>query len=160
MTEAGSGPASPRGRRTGAAAGPGRKMRIHWSRTTRLPRFPLWATAIVVGWAAVIAAVQFLPFFRRHDLNACMFLRLTGLPCPSCGSTRAVLALTRGEILRAFAWNPLITAFLATLVLYLGTRILTGWAPRVRLTRTERILALTLLVALVLGNWAWVITHL
>ena len=135
-------------------------MRIHLNRTTRLPGCPLWVMPIVLGWAALMAAVQFLPFFRRRHLNACVFLDLTGLPCPSCGSTRAMSALAHGEIVRAFALNPLLTAFLTALLLYLGTRLLTGWTPVAHLSRRERILAFGLLVTLVLGNWVWVITHL
>ena len=42
---------------------------------------------------------------------------MTGLPCPTCGATRALLALARLDPVAALAWNPLVTlavlAFLA-----------------------------------------------
>lgn len=47
---------------------------------------------------------------------ACPFHVLTGYPCLTCGSTRAVLALLRGEIGTALAWNPLVTLGLLGLV--------------------------------------------
>lgn len=37
----------------------------------------------------------------------CPFKRLTGLPCPGCGMTRAYLALLRGDISGAFQLHPL-----------------------------------------------------
>ena len=40
--------------------------------------------------------------------SVCLLQSVTGLPCPSCGSTRAVSALFQGDINRAFFWHPLI----------------------------------------------------
>ena len=37
----------------------------------------------------------------------CVFLSITGLPCPFCGMTRATLALGAGDVARAFALHPL-----------------------------------------------------
>ena len=48
----------------------------------------------------------------------CPFKLLTGHPCPTCGSTRAVLRLLHFDLLGALALNPLVTlVFLATPVL-------------------------------------------
>jgi hypothetical protein len=40
------------------------------------------------------------------DLSFCPVKELTGYPCPACGSTRSVTALIRGDIARAWYWNP------------------------------------------------------
>jgi len=40
-------------------------------------------------------------------LGSCTFRNLTGIPCPSCGITRAALALLDFDIGSAFAVNPL-----------------------------------------------------
>lgn len=37
----------------------------------------------------------------------CMLKHTTGIPCPSCGSTRAVLSILNGDLLQALYWNPL-----------------------------------------------------
>lgn len=40
--------------------------------------------------------------------TACWFQSVVGLPCPGCGTTRAVLALLEGRVGEALRWHPLI----------------------------------------------------
>lgn len=40
------------------------------------------------------------------DLTVCVFKRVTSLPCPSCGTTRAVSFLFNGEIMKSLYLNP------------------------------------------------------
>jgi hypothetical protein len=40
-----------------------------------------------------------IPFF-------CPFKALTGIPCPGCGMTRAMLSITKGDFHGAFGYNP------------------------------------------------------
>jgi hypothetical protein len=48
-------------------------------------------------------------------LPPCNFLRLTHLPCPSCGMTTCFTWMVRGQIAKAFLANPFgILAFLGT----------------------------------------------
>ncbi|MCL2577884.1 MAG: DUF2752 domain-containing protein [Defluviitaleaceae bacterium] len=44
-----------------------------------------------------------------------------GVPCPGCGSTRAVFALLRGDFHEAIVWHPLILLSLAS-ILYIAVR--------------------------------------
>lgn len=57
------------------------------------------------------------PLFKL--LPACTFRQVTGVPCPSCGATRAGLALAQGDLMLALSYNPLV-------VISLG--ILFGWS--------------------------------
>jgi Protein of unknown function (DUF2752) len=57
------------------------------------------------------------PLFKL--LPACTFREVTGVPCPSCGATRAGLALAQGDFVAAFSYNPLFV---------LGLGILFGWS--------------------------------
>ncbi|WP_294617109.1 DUF2752 domain-containing protein [uncultured Bacteroides sp.] len=39
--------------------------------------------------------------------TACLFKRLFHIPCPSCGATRAIMALMRGEVGESLMLNPI-----------------------------------------------------
>lgn len=46
--------------------------------------------------------------YRHSDGDSlCLFCQFTGLPCPACGSTRALLALWQGNVGQALTLNPL-----------------------------------------------------
>src|SRR5262249_28110375 len=51
-------------------------------------------------------AVILLPPEKGLGINLCMMQRLTGAPCPGCGVTRSGSNLVRGNIRRAFDYNP------------------------------------------------------
>lgn len=55
------------------------------------------------GWLAARVAAPL-----AAALPPCLLHRLTHIPCPTCGSTRALIALGRGEIATALALNPLL----------------------------------------------------
>jgi hypothetical protein len=50
----------------------------------------------------------------------CPLKTATGLPCPTCGSTRALWALLAGDIPGAFRWNPAVAAGSALAAGYLA----------------------------------------
>lgn len=52
-----------------------------------------------------LAVARFVPFERLP--SPCVFFHLTGLPCPTCGMTRSVIALTHLNLSRAVQMNPL-----------------------------------------------------
>jgi hypothetical protein len=54
-------------------------------------------------------------------LPVCGFRQWTDLPCAGCGSTRAVLALSGGDIAGAWRWNPLATVAVCGAILGLAT---------------------------------------
>ena len=64
-------------------------------------------------WGAAAAGALLLwPSLPRLAglLPGCPFRRLTGLPCLSCGTTRAALALLGGDLTAAFHFNPISAA--------------------------------------------------
>jgi len=59
--------------------------------------------------AAAVSAVVLRPLWIAVApfLGSCTFRRLTGIPCPSCGTTRTALALLDLDLGTAFLTNPL-----------------------------------------------------
>jgi hypothetical protein len=53
---------------------------------------------------------------NNSELGVCLFKRLTTIPCPSCGSTRSVLSLLKGDIPASLHWNPFGMLIMAVLV--------------------------------------------
>jgi hypothetical protein len=43
----------------------------------------------------------------KPTLNVCLFRQVTGIPCPSCGTTHAVLSITQGNFRKALYENIL-----------------------------------------------------
>ena len=117
--------------------------------------------ALVLALAAASGAAL-VPFVARFAPLApgCVFHALTGVPCPGCGTTRAVLALAHGDVLAALGWNPLAAATLlaggaacALAPLWLALR-----GPVPVLPRQLPVAARVALVLAVAANWAWLIT--
>lgn len=70
-------------------------------------------------WGGVALALLALgPFGGRlvADLPGCFFRSVTGFPCPTCGGTRAALALAGFDLPAAIHANPLVTLALLCLV--------------------------------------------
>jgi len=64
----------------------------------------LWLVA-----AASAVALRPLWLALAPHLRPCIFRTLTGLPCPTCGTTRAAVAFLHGDLVSAFVSNPLAT---------------------------------------------------
>ena len=61
-------------------------------------------TLIFAGLAAVLVAAAVMPV-PEHGPVLCAFRAVTSLPCPSCGMTRAFVALSHGDLRAATAFN-------------------------------------------------------
>lgn len=54
----------------------------------------------------------------HKGFTTCIIKNLTGYPCPSCGSTRSLLVLLKGDLLGSLYWNPFgIIIFLILIIL-------------------------------------------
>ena len=72
-----------------------------------LPAGTLFGAALL---AAIIAGL-IARFLLESGLSwRCPSIVLFGVPCPSCGTTRALAALAQFDLLAAFRLNPLIVA--------------------------------------------------
>ncbi len=107
-----------------------------------------------------MVAVCFLAPFAPQIatvLPECLFREVTGFPCPTCGATRAVLALSRLDLAGALAFNPLAAA--GELLFVVGGLVAGGaalWGHPLRLQASGAVLRLIALLA-VTANWAWLL---
>jgi hypothetical protein len=88
----------------------------------------------------------------------CLFHHWTGLPCPSCGTTRCLQLLLSGQLADAWHMQPLTCCaalVLGTLCIYSVLGSVFKWpALRVVLThRRERWVLALFSIAVVFGNW-------
>lgn len=129
-------------------------------RFRRAVRADLW---IAGGWAASAFAAATVLWLSAGFTSApipslaCPFRALVGLPCASCGSTRAAAALVEGDLLSALTLNPLATAGL--LAFAIGGLLAVPWvlARGPVPSRLDRISgnARVLAAAAFLGNWLY-----
>lgn len=100
-------------------------------------------------------------------LPACHFLAITGYPCLTCGATRTVLALSRGDFLLALQLNPLVCISIVTGIVFwlicLLQVIVSPTSPRKRLRffpplRNFSPALRYLLFAIILLNWLYLLT--
>jgi hypothetical protein len=116
----------------------------------------------LAGYIWLISA-SFSAGKAEAEIGVCIFKHVTNIPCPSCGSTRSLLSLLKGNIFEAFYWNP-IGIILAFLLVIIPVWILLDFLKRknslflcykkaeVFLRKREVAIPAILLVA---SNWVW-----
>ncbi len=104
--------------------------------------------SLLLAAAASVSGLVFL-YATHHSIILCPVYAITGVPCPSCGMSRAWTHFLSGEIEEAFRYHPL---FLLVLLVPLAFLLYRRKDGSVRLwVRRLGIFALVLLLAV----WAW-----
>jgi len=116
---------------------------------------PGWAMLLIAG-SAWFAARFLRPWIALWP--SCIFQAWTGWPCPTCGSTRAGVALADGKIVAAISLQPLFV--LACLIaggfaLHAIMATLTGKRLHIDLSPREFLLLRGALIAAILLNWIY-----
>lgn len=116
--------------------------------------------AVLLGTSTVAAVAVSVLHLDRLPFTVCMFKAVTGIPCMTCGTTRALGLLAAGDFAGALAMSPLAAAGAALLIpwgladLILMTR---GRAVGVELSGAAASSARIAVVAAVLLNWGYLI---
>lgn len=120
---------------------------------------PWWAVIIVAVWALEVGAYVMLTRDDAHAPALCPLRQATGLPCPTCGGTRAALAAARGDLPAAFRLNPLVMVAACGVALWLILRV--GFARRITVRRAPigRGMMWMAVLTLVALNWVYVIAR-
>ena len=122
----------------------------------RIARPPIWALGVVGAYLAAVGACALLAGSVGPTL--CMLRRVTGYPCPTCGSTRMVLAVLDLRITDAFLHNPLMFLLCIVGIALLTIRFATArrivWITS---AASRRVFIAVMLLAF-LANWAYLLT--
>ena len=102
-------------------------------------------------------------FCQAQQITICPLRALFSIPCPTCGSTRVLSALLRGEWSAAFACNPLATVLaigsafyvLLAIILFLVQRKI----PVLRASRRGWLSMAGGGLLLALVNWGYLLIH-
>lgn len=86
------------------------------------------------GTLATVAALHVRDPHQQGSWGFCPFRLLTGLPCPGCGSLRAVNDLTHGDVAAALGSN-------AVTVLLLGGAVVLWLTWVAKSARSERLMS-------------------
>jgi len=91
----------------------------------------------------------------------CPLKRYTGIPCFTCGSTRAVFALLHGEFKTAFLVQPLVSSLVLLLTPVAGIHLYTATVQKRILlfsfTPTEKTFFFLVILSLTLLNWTYLV---
>ena len=125
------------------------------------PRCLIWhgACGLVLAVFLLLAALISPADLPLPD---CRFLETTGLPCPTCGFTRAFHSLANGNLREAWRDSPLSLPLFFSIVVAIGWHImpvLTGYrfqpGDKLSFSWRGRLILLSVIIALFLANWAY-----
>ncbi len=121
----------------------------------------IWSLA-----AASLGLLAWLYFSAPGAISTqiCPINRVTGVPCPSCGTARSLILLVDGRFAEALRTNPLgylAAAILVAIPLWSLTDLVRGrdslfraFRKAEKFLKKNRLLA-GLLILLILANWIW-----
>src|SRR5262245_14460797 len=124
-------------------------------------KYVLFLIALIAGAGLTVAHRSGHGILADH--SPCLFRNITTLPCPSCGTTRAMVMLIDGNIAGAAITNPLAILALGLLIVGAFSALrdaITGsrdfpqlWVAAEKILRRKSVfLPLT---GLLLVNWCW-----
>jgi len=134
-------------------------MRLEWR---RLRAGELDAELIWLCVTVASGAIGMVWLALQLPVPQCTFRTLTGVPCVTCGATRAAMALMEGNIVGAFWLNPLVFVGMAAVALFnlYALAVLLMRAPRLRVVAPARRVRRTLVAiscSVLLLNWIYLL---
>ncbi len=124
--------------------------------TTRWPVVGAWPLVVGIVWTVLVGVFMLLKP-AGSDATLCVFRNVTGLPCSTCGSSRAAIAVVQGRPLDAIVLNPFVTIAGALAIAWLTVRVGFGRRIEIDLASRQRRLVWVVIGALLGANWVYVI---
>ena len=133
--------------------------------TNRNKLYAILFTACLVGYIWLYYSIS-TSKYQNQSIEVCLIKYITNIPCPSCGSTRAILSLIKGNYLETYNLNPF--GFIIALIMLVAPFWIIGdilfrnntlfyFFKRIDalLKKTKFLIPLILIVII---NWIWNIT--
>jgi hypothetical protein len=124
--------------------------------------YSIMLVACVAGYIWLYFAIENENSYE-NQIGVCLIKHITNIPCPSCGSTRSIILLARGNIIQSVSLNP-IGVIVAVIMLLSPAWIIFDITTRRKTLfdfyqKTETVLRRPQyampLVMLVTCNWIW-----
>ena len=128
-------------------------------RQRALVAYPFTARIIFLSYAiygGLALAVNSYSKRTSIDTPLCMFKRMTGHPCATCGGTRAASRLIQGDLFGALTFNPFVTVLLTTVVVWAVISFVRAGKPLIRWTPRRRGVAIFFAMFALAINWVYV----
>lgn len=122
--------------------------------------------ACFVGYSWLFFLFQHQHQIQNNEFTVCLLKKITNIPCPSCGTTRAVIEISKGKFLNSIFINPfgiLVALIMLICPFWIGYDFIFNKDTFYQFYKSfenflrKRKIAITLIV-LVLINWIWNIT--
>lgn len=128
-----------------------------------MTRNKLYAILLIACFFGFIYLFYDIKYSENTHFGVCIIKSLTGFPCPSCGTTRAVQLLLQGKMFESLAMNPfgiLVTLIMTIVPFWILFDIVfkkeSFYIAYKKMEKTIRIQWLAaILILLVLLNWIW-----
>jgi len=100
---------------------------------------------------------------KSNQFSVCMIKNFAGFPCPSCGTTRAVQLLFKGDFTASFLTNPfgiIVSSFMLFLPIWIVFDVLLKkqsfytFYNKMESILKQKYIAIPLIILVVL-NWMW-----
>lgn len=121
----------------------------------RSPPVPLLAVLLGVAGLVSVWVVR-----DAEGVELCHIKRVTGVPCPTCGTTRGVLAALEGRPLDAWLWNPLVFSVASIVAGLLLLRVVAQRRVVLELSAHGRRWAWAAAALTLLANWLYLLRTL
>src|SRR5690606_33270603 len=125
--------------------------------------YTILALACILGYSWLFYSILKTENTGPEIFGACMFKNVTGIACPSCGSTRAMVLLAKGDFIGAILLNPIglvLAAVMLVVPVWLAYDVLTKKDTLlVNYKKAENIIKIRwvaiVLILLIVLNWIW-----
>jgi hypothetical protein len=123
----------------------------------------LLAVSCVTGYAWLFSANNAFVESNFSNAGVCLVKHVTGIPCPSCGSTRSILSLLDGNLADALYWNPVGIVLLLILIIvpiwifydcFIRKDTLYNFYKKAEISLQQKKVAIPAIL-LMLVNWIW-----